>query len=345
MKKLTILLFFNLFVLTTYAQTIAELYKEVNPSVVTILTKSKVLKDNHQMATDEGIGSGVLISEEGEILTAAHVVNDAENITVRFLNDEEIPAKVIRSAPMADLALIKLSWMPKEYTIAKLGDSDKVSVGEQIVIVGAPYGLEHSLSVGHISGRQEQKSRTSGFTINEFFQTDASINQGNSGGPMFNLKGEVIGIFSYIITESGGFQGLGFAATTNLAKKVVVDGNRRWTGINGYFLDEKTAWILNVPIKGGLLIESVVQFSPADFAGLKGGFEKAIVDEEDMILGGDIIVSIDDILLTREAFESFNQLASLASDAKKQEFINKKSYKLKILRGGKIKDLTIKFIE
>nr|WP_299339514.1 trypsin-like peptidase domain-containing protein [Allomuricauda sp.] len=345
MERLTIFLFLNLFIFTAHSQSIAELYKEVNPSVVTILTESKVLKKDYQTATDEGIGSGVLISEEGEILTAAHVVNDAEKITVRFLNGEEILAKVIRSAPMADLALIKLSWMPKEYTIAKLGDSDKASVGEQVIIVGAPYGLEHSLSVGHISGRKEQKTKTSGFTLNEFFQTDASINQGNSGGPMFNLKGEVIGISSYIITESGGFQGLGFAATSNLAKKVVVDGNRRWTGINGYFLDEKTAWMLNVPINGGLLVESVVRFSPAYYAGLKGGFENVMVDRQDIVLGGDIILSVNEFPLTRKGFEQLNQIASKSADGALAGFSDQKSFKLTVLRGGKIEELTLEFKE
>ncbi|WP_086029089.1 S1C family serine protease [Tenacibaculum holothuriorum] len=140
-RKLITLTFLVAIIATSHAQNIASLYKKVNPAVVTILTESKTLKKNHQVATDEGLGSGVLISEKGEILTASHVVNDAEKITVRFFNGEEILAKTVRSAPMADLALIKLSWMPKEYTIAK--------IGEKIIVVGAPYGLEHSLSVGH----------------------------------------------------------------------------------------------------------------------------------------------------------------------------------------------------
>ncbi|MEL6917129.1 MAG: trypsin-like peptidase domain-containing protein [Bacteroidota bacterium] len=345
MRKLAMFLFVNIYTSTACAQSIAALYKEVNPSVVTILTESKVLKEDYQMATDEGLGSGVLISEEGGILTAAHVVNNAEKITVRFLNGEEIPAKVIRVAPLADLALIRLSWMPKEYAVAKLGDSDKVAVGEQIIIVGAPYGLEHSLSVGHISGRKEQKTRTSGFTLNEFFQTDASINQGNSGGPMFNLKGEVLGISSYIITESGGFQGLGFAATINLAKKVVVDSNRRWTGINGYFLDKKRAWLLNVPIEGGLLVESVVQFSPAYFSGLKGGFEKVIVAGQEMIIGGDIILSVNKLPLTRKTLEQLNEAASQNTNGLRESLLNQKSFILEVLRGGKIEELTLEFKE
>lgn len=320
------------------AQDIASLYKQVNTSVVTILTESKLLDKSHQMIVDESIGSGVLISNKGEILTAAHVVNVAEKVTVKFLNGEEIPAKVIRSAPVADIALLKLSWMPKEYEVAKIGDSDKVSVGQQIIILGAPYGLEHSLSAGYISGKQKQKTRTSGFVINEYFQTDASINQGNSGGPMFNLQGEVIGISSYIISETGGFQGLGFAATSNLAKKLVVDGNRRWTGISGFILDKKLAWILNVPINGGLLVESVVRFSPAYFAGIKGGFENIDIEGERLIFGGDIILSVNGFPLTEEAFENVNN-----EIVKESDFYKKKEFVLQVLRGGKVEELTINF--
>lgn len=322
------------------AQDIASLYKQVNISVVTILTESKVFDENHQMIVDEGIGSGVLISNEGKILTAAHVVNDAEKVIVKFINGEEIPAKVIRSAPVADIALLKLSWMPKAYGVAKIGDSDKVSIGEQVIILGAPYGLEHSLSAGYISGKQKQKTRTSGFVINEYFQTDASINQGNSGGPMFNLQGEVIGISSYIITESGGFQGLGFAATSNLAKKLVLDGNRRWNGINGFILDEKLAWILNVPINGGLLVESVVRFSPAYFAGIKGGFETMGIEGEQLIFGGDIILSVNGFPLTKEAFENVDNAI-----VKESNFYKKKEFVLQVLRGGKVEEFKINFEE
>lgn len=324
------------------AQSMAELYKKVNPAVVTVLTESKVITEDHQMATDDGIGSGVLISDTGEILTAAHIVNDAEKIKVKFANGEEIPAKTIKSAPIPDLALIKLSWMPKQYKVAAIGDSDRVSIGDQIIILGAPYGLENSLSVGHISGKKTRQVRTSGFVLSEFFQTDASINQGNSGGPMFNMNGEVIGISSYIITESGGFQGLGFAATSNLAKKLVIDGKRRWTGINGYLLNARQAGLLNVPIEGGLLVESVVNFSPAYYAGLQGGEERISLDGDRLIIGGDIILAINDFSLTRRAFGELQELFQEISirDAQQQN-----SFTLKILRGGKVETLDFKFKE
>jgi serine protease Do len=337
-KKLYLILLILSQTFFCFSQEIASVYKRVNPSVVTILTESKSIQSGYQETNESGLGSGVLISETGEILTAAHVVNNAEKISVKFINGEEIIAKVVRSVPIADIALIKLAWMPKEYTVAKLGNSDKVSIGQKIMVIGAPYGLGNSLSVGYISGKQINKNRTSGFSLNEYFQTDASINHGNSGGPMFNLKGEVIGISSYIITESGGFQGLGFVVTANLAKKLVIDGNSRWTGINGYILDEATAWMLNVPISGGMLVESVVQFSPADFAGIKGGFHKVMLNGKELILGGDIILSVNGIPLTEKVVE---QLTSNNNEEK--SLLNKKSYLLKILRGGNIEEIQINF--
>ncbi|CAN0593086.1 unnamed protein product, partial [Laminaria digitata] len=155
-----------------------------------------------------------------------------------------------------------------------------------------------------------------------------------------NLQGEVIGISSYIITESGGFQGLGFVATSNLAKKLVIDGNRRWTGITGYILDEDMAWILNAPIKGGMLVESVVQFSPAYFAGIKGGFETMTIGEEQLIFGGDIILSVNGFPLTKSAFENVDNAM-----VKESNFYNEKTFVLKVLRGGKVEELKINFKE
>ena len=332
MQKITLILSLILTLLPTYrvlGQEIANLYKNVKPSVVTILTQSRSLNNNYQTTIDSGLGSGVLISNSGEILTAAHVVNNAETIEVKFLNGDIIPAKVVRSAPTADIAIIKISLMPKTYKVANLGDSDTVAIGEKIIVVGAPFGLEHSLSVGYISQKAEKKNQTSGFVINEYFQTDASINQGNSGGPMFNLNGNIIGISSYIITKSGGFEGLGFAVTSNLAQQLVVDGNRKWTGIQGYLLDERTAAMLNVPGSAGILIESVVKYSPADMAGLKGGFQNIMINNETIIAGGDIILSINGFPISKTL--------------KDLDFLNTNTYELEILRKGKIEAITIQF--
>jgi serine protease Do len=334
-QQVVLVLFTLCFFQWGFSQSLVKLFNEVNPAVVTIKTTQKKLTNNYQMSYQGGLGSGVVISAEGEILTASHVVDQAEEISVKFHNGQEIPAKVLRSAPVADLALIKLGYVPDYLKVAKLGNSDKTEIGEQIFIIGAPFGLEHSLSAGYISARKAEKTRTSGFTVNEFFQTDAAINTGNSGGPMFNLKGEVIGISSYIISKSGGFQGLGFAATVNLAKELVINGNRRWTGIKGYLLDDKTAYLLNVPTGSGILVESVVDLSPGDFAGLQGGFEKVIMEGVEVILGGDIILGINGETITEETFERLARNTGEVSE--------KKSFTLQVLRGGAIEELTLSF--
>lgn len=147
-------------VLPTYSvlgQEIADLYKSVKPAVVAILTQSKSLNSNYQTAIDSGLGSGVLISNSGDILTAAHVVSNAETMEVKFLNGDIIPAKVVRSAPTADIATIKVSWMPKDYKVVNLGNSDTVAIGENIIVVGAPFGLKHSLFVGYIGQNHRKK--------------------------------------------------------------------------------------------------------------------------------------------------------------------------------------------
>jgi len=208
-----------------YCQTVAELYKQVSPAVVVLYTQEKVpvpgLKQ--EMATADGLGSGVLVSDEGDILTAAHVVHNAEHIMVSFPDGVKVSAKVIGSVVAADLAHIKLDWMPEGRTIAKIGDSDLANIGDDVIVIGAPYGIERSLSVGHLSGRHLKESISDGFSKMELLQTDAAINKGNSGGPMFNMNGEVVGIVSHILTESGGFEGIGFVVSSNVAVKLFIE--------------------------------------------------------------------------------------------------------------------------
>ena len=153
----------------------------------------------------------MLISKDGKVLTAAHVVQTADTVSVEFPNGEIVKAKVVSSEPPADIALLQLERVPASAVVAKLGDSDQVGVADQIFVVGAPYGISHTLTVGHISARRTPGGEQSELGLAEFFQTDAAVNQGNFGGPMFNMNGEVIGIVSHILSQSGGFEGLGFA--------------------------------------------------------------------------------------------------------------------------------------
>ena len=281
----------------TIAQDLSALFDKVSSAVVQIQTKEKEVVGRGQMkqtVTAEGLGSGILISADGHILTAAHVVQTAEEVKVVFKNDETIPAKIIATEKTADVALIKLVWPPadKKMYIPTVANSDLVKTGEQVFVIGSPYGLAQSLSVGHISGRHEKKSVAHNMTLMEFFQTDAAINTGNSGGPMFNMKGEIVGIVSYILSESGGFQGLGFAATSNMATKLLLEEKGVWFGIDGVLLSGGIAKIFNLPQEGGILVQKVADLSPGAIMGLQGGLYNMEIEGEKLIVGGDIILSI-----------------------------------------------------
>ena len=287
--KLTIAISF--LAIQLFSQDIERLYSELNPSVVTILVKENKLvnagPNDVRQVSAEGLGSGVYVSEEGYIITASHVVHNAESIMVLFPNG---------------IAIIKTLYKPNnKIPVAKLGDSDLSKIGEKVMIIGAPYGLEHSLSVGYLSGRHSQKSLVSGTTKIEYLQTDAAINHGNSGGPMFNMNGEVIGIVSHILSESGGFEGLGFASSIDIAKDILENKSNRWFGIDAILLDKKIASSLNVPSGGGLLIQRVVRNSPGGQAGFKGGDLIANIDGREVILGGDIIIAINGMTINSDA--------------------------------------------
>ena len=277
-----------------------EVFSRVDPAVVEIRTTESDVPGPGmaQPAALQGLGSGVMIAPEGKILTAAHVVQTADQIEVRLQSGETIPARVVSSEPLVDLALIQLEKPPRTPFIAPLGDSDAMAVGDRIFVVGAPLGVSHTLTVGYVSGRRKPGSTVSGIAPVEFFQTDAAINQGNSGGPMFNMQGEVVGIVSYILSRSGGSQGLGFAVTSKVAR-LLLEKRAFWTGIDGYLLDGDLASVFNVPAPGvGLLVQRVAKGSPAERLGLKAGTIRARIGDEDLIVGGDIVLGVMDVPLT-----------------------------------------------
>lgn len=298
--------FIFLFSVSSFAQemTVSDLYEKVNSSVVSIHTQEKVPAKGmkQEMATSDGIGSGVLLSDEGDILTASHVVHNAEHILVKFADGEQVTARVIGSVISADLAHIRLDWMPENRTIADLGDSDKMRVGDEVVVIGSPYGIDRSLSAGHISGRHIRKDLSDGFSKMELLQTDAAINKGNSGGPMFNMHGEVIGIVSHILSETGGFQGIGFVVSSNVAKELFIDQKAFWSGFESTYLQGEIAALFNLPQDAGLLVQRVVINSPAFDMGLKGGTIQSTIGEEEYLLGGDIILEVNGITIGEENF-------------------------------------------
>ena len=223
------------------AQSMAELFGTVASTVVVVQAKDREAS---------GIGSGVLISSDGKIMTAAHLVHGAEEVVVKFLGGRSVGAHVIASELAADLSLIQLDQVPAGLRAAKLANSDQVRVGDQVIVVGTPYGLSHSLSVGWISARWAPSTMYKAIPLAEFFQTDASINTGNSGGPMFSMAGEVIGIVSHTISKSGGSEGLGFVVTMNTARQLLLERRSIWSGLEGQLLSNELADTFNLPPPG-----------------------------------------------------------------------------------------------
>jgi len=334
MKRTILVTAVVLLVQQLIAQDLADLFEENKRSIVTIYVQESVSSgagDPRTFTANMGLGSGVLV-RDNVILTAAHVVGNAETIMVQFYDGEAIPAKTVRITRVADLALIQMEKSPADPHVAVIGNSDKTRIGEDIFVVGAPMGLPYSLSRGVISGRHLEEELSSDGIMMEFFQTDASINTGNSGGPMFNYKGEVIGIVSSILTRSGGFEGIGFAATSNVARAILLSRSSKFFGIDAMLLPFEFARILNVPQESGWLVQHVVKGSPADVSGLKGGFRRVVIDDEELLLGGDIILQVDDIRITGEA--SISEI---------RDYLNRidalVKHRITVLRAGEIIDL------
>jgi serine protease Do len=276
------------------AQAVGDVFRQVSPSVVVIRSRGRDVSATGQVRFGE-IGSGVLISADGKVMTAAHVVHAMDEITVEFIGGETVRARVVASEPAADLSLIQLERVPAGVRVAKLADSNGVRVGDQVLIVGAPYGLAYSLSVGYISARWPPNTVYPALPLAEFLQTDATINTGNSGGPMFSMAGEVVGIVSHNISKGGGSEGLGFVVTINTAKDLVLGRRSIWTGLEGHTLSGDLAAVFNLPQPAGFLVKTVAKGSPAEEAGIRGGTKTAVIDGETLVVGGDVLLAVDGI--------------------------------------------------
>jgi S1-C subfamily serine protease len=314
--------------------TISELFQKVDGAVVEIATVQQVVADEGpaRRVSSGGLGSGFLISADGQIVTAAHVVQVADDVSVRFVTGDVVRAKVVASAPNADVALIKAESVPAGIEPVVLGDSDSANVGDQVFVIGAPYGIAHSLTVGHVSARRTPSQLFGGFEQVEILQTDAAINQGNSGGPMFNRRGQAIGIVSHILSTSGGFQGVGFVITSNLARRVLLDDPTPWSGLDGVLIEGPMARALNLPQKAGILIESVAAGSPGSAIGLQAGSLKAQIGGQTFNLGGDVILAINGVIIGSPQF-------SQRIDDKNRSLTGDDQFVLRVLRDGNVIEL------
>ncbi|MEN6385807.1 MAG: DegQ family serine endoprotease [Phycisphaerales bacterium] len=269
----------------------------------------------------KGQGSGFIISADGYILTNNHVVKDANTITVKFNDERELKAKVIGTDPETDVAVIKVD--AKNLPFAELGDSDQLRVGQWVLAIGNPFGLSHTVTAGIVSAKGRTNIGLPDVQFQDFIQTDAAINFGNSGGPLINIDGQVVGINSAIYSSSGGYMGIGFAIPVNIAKyvykQIIASGKvtRGYIGIYGQDVTPEMAKLLGAKdIKKGVVVHKLVQDSPAQKAGLQNG---------------DIIIKKDgkDI----ETWDSFrNEIARLAPGTK---------MKLTVIRDGKEKEFPL----
>jgi serine protease Do len=315
------------------AQDVEQLFWTVNPSVVVIKAKGRDVYAKAGLVSFDEIGSGVLISADGKVMTAAHVVHAMDEITVEFLGGEKVPARVVASEPAADLSLLQLARVPAGAQVARLGDSDRVRVGHQVVVIGAPYGLSHSFSAGWISARWAPNTAYRAMPLAEFFQTTATINTGNSGGPMFNIAGEVIGIVSHIISKSGGSEGLGFVVTMKTARAFLMERKWVWVGLEGVVVTGELAEIFNVPGGSGFLVRTVPKGSPAWDMGIQGGDRTATIGGQEFVVRGDIVLEIAGV-----AIKSDGDLPKIRE--KLGTMKAGQSFKASVLRAGQVIELT-----
>jgi S1-C subfamily serine protease len=286
-------------------------------------------------------GSGIVIDDKGHILTNNHVIEGASKIKVKLgESDHQYTAEVVGTDPASDLALIQVEAPQSELDPLTLGDSSAVEVGDPVVAIGNPFGLDRTVTSGIVSALQRQIQAPNGFSIDNVIQTDAAINPGNSGGPLINAQGEVIGINSQIETGGNGADGnvgIGFAIPINTAKGVIHELETKgsvehaYLGISGITIAPELAKAVNLSVEEGVLIQTVENGSPADKAGLEAGSTKATIDGAEIVLGGDIITEIDGKKVA--GIEELQQV--IAEDKTGQEV------EVTYLRDGKEKTATV----
>jgi S1-C subfamily serine protease len=279
-----------------------RVYNKVSPGVVNI-TRMVVELDWYLQpyATEGGSGSGCVLDTDGNILTNFHVVQSSESLEVSLPDHSKYHAKVVGSDRQNDLAVIKIDAPKEKLHPIVFGDSNIMRIGQKVLVIGNPLGLQNTLTTGIVSSTGRRIKTESGDLVDNVIQTDAAINPGNSGGPLLNTAGELIGINSSIFTIGGGNIGIGFAIPASTAKRVASEliqyGRvlRPWFGVDqGYTIDDDLAATLKLPVRKGILVVQVRKGSSADKAGIQGATEAiTLFFNQRILLGGDIITEID----------------------------------------------------
>jgi S1-C subfamily serine protease len=290
---------------------INQIYRDSAPGVVQITTTSiqTVEPDPFlnpfgfpEQQQQQALGSGFVIDKSGHIVTNAHVVENAQTIEVSFSNRDSVKAKLVGRDLSTDLAVLKVDVDSRALTPLGLGNSDRVQVGDSVVAIGNPLGLERSVTAGIVSALHRPLTAPNDFTIDDVIQTDAAINSGNSGGPLIGANGKVIGVNTAIATGNTGARGnigIGFAVPVNTVRDVasqLMDRGRvehAFLGVQAQPVTKEIAKLFNLPVDHGLLLIRVYDGSGASKAGLKAGTTEVVVAGESYRLGGDIVVEVD----------------------------------------------------
>jgi S1-C subfamily serine protease len=316
-----------------------EIYKAAKDSVAYITSTVYQQSFFFEMVPTRALGSGFLIGDDGRILTNNHVISGSSKIEVRFSDGSRYTAKVLVADRADDLAMIQIE-PKKKLPYLKLGDSDALQVGQKVLAIGNPFGFSGTLTTGIVSSLARE-IRSENSTLEGLIQTDAAINEGNSGGPLLDSQGNVIGINTAILAPSGGNIGIGFAMPINRAKAMLDDfragksfGRPRF-GASTVYISGDLATELKLPSSGGLLIQEIGRGSAAEMAGLRGYRDVVLVGNERLGIGGDLITAVDGKAITEP-----DALARAIARKRPNETIT-----VKIFRNGRSMDVAVRLGE
>ena len=326
---------------STKPLSIHDVYMRAAPGVVQVTATSRVAVQTDPFLdpfgfggttaeTQEALGSGFVIDKAGHIITNYHVVQGAQHVLVSFSNNERLAARVVGRDPATDVAVLQVKAQSRALTPLQLGNSDLVRVGDSVVAIGNPLGEDRSITSGIVSALQRRIFAPNGAPIDNVIQTDAALNHGNSGGPLLNTRGRVIGVNSQIQTAdgSGGNIGIGFAIPINTVKNVaaqlIAKGvvEHPFVGIGAKAINARVATLFRLPVKHGLLVGNVCKGSGAAKAGVHGATQQVTLSGMTWPLGGDIIVKVDGLPVT-----SVDELRTIVGDKKPGDSVELELYR------------------
>jgi S1-C subfamily serine protease len=317
------------------------IYEEANRSVVHITTVSLSLNSFLEVLPVQGTGSGIIISEDGYVLTNAHVVQDAAQLNISLHDGTNHDARLVGIDQENDLAVVKID-LSDDLILDPItfGTAKTLRVGQQVVAIGNPFGYDRTMTIGTVSGLGRPVRTDSNTVINGMIQTDAAINPGNSGGPLLNSKGEMVGINTSIYSTTGGSQGIGFAVPVDTAVSVIPDliqyGKvmRGWLDITMVQLDPSIVAYADLPVTSGLLVSQVRPGGKAEKGGLRGGTQRVQYGSSIIYLGGDVIIAVDG-----ESIHEYADLYSALIDTRPGETVE-----VIVIRDGVRKVLEIELV-